>query len=711
MNTTSLTTRRDFLKGTAFAAGGLVVGFHLPAFSRYAEAAHDFAPNAYLRVAPDGSVTVICGLSEMGQGVHMGIAMLVAEELDADFGRVRLEQAPVDPAYVNPLLGMQATGGSTSIRGHWEPMRKAGAAAREMLLAAAAAEWGAAPGDCRTRDGRVWHTDGRSLGYGELADAAGRLPVPEAPALKDPKEFRIRGQGLTRLDTPAKVDGSAGFGLDVRLPGMLVAVMAHPPVPGAQVASVADAKARSVAGVVDVLRIPQGVAVLATGYWPALQGRDALEVQWEEGEAAALSTASITASLVKATESPAAVARNDGDVGAASAKTIEAVYEAPYLAHACMEPMNCTASVTGDSAEIWAPTQGPGPMQGVVAQLTGLPPAAVKVNTTYLGGGFGRRFAPDFVIAATLLSKAAGKPVKLVYTREDDTRGGFYRPAAAVRFRAGLDAEGRPVSLSARVAAPSIMLAAGFMKELPGGIDPPAVEGIQDCPYAIPNLRVEYARVEHGIKVWFWRSVGHSQNVYFLESFVDEMAAAAGRDPFEFRRDLLGKEPRLKAVLELAAARADWGKPLPAGVHRGIAVTSSFGSFIAEVAEVSVDADGTPRVHRVVAAVDCGRTVNPAIIARQVEGAIVYGLGAALYQQIDFANGRPQQSNFDDYPMLRLDAMPKVEVHIVPSTEAPGGIGEPGLPPATPAVINAIFAATGKRVRRLPIDPAALRKS
>jgi isoquinoline 1-oxidoreductase subunit beta len=707
MSTHAFTTRRDFLKGSAAATGALVVGFTLPTASRYATAAAaggaDFAPNAFLRIAPDGQITVVCGLSEMGQGVHMGIASLVAEELDADWKSIRLEQAPVDKAYINPAFGMQATGGSTSIRGNYLPMRKAGAAARQMLVTAAAAQWGVDAATCRTESGSVIAADGRALGYGELAAAAAGLPVPQDPPLKDPRDFRILGKGHSRIDAPAKVNGSAGFGIDVKLPGLLTAVMAHAPVPGAKVVSIDDAAAKAVPGVRQVVQIPQGVAVLADGYWPALKGRDALVVKWEDGPLATLSSEAISKSLTEATTKPGMVARNEGDVGVAAASTVEAVYEAPYLAHACMEPMNCTAWVRAGDAEIWAPTQGPGPHQGIVAQLTGLPAEKVQVHTTYLGGGFGRRFAPDFIIASTLISKAAGVPVKLVYTREDDMRGWFYRPAAVARFTAGLDKGGQPVSFFARVAAPALMVAAGFVKELPKGIDDPAVEGISDCPYAFPNLRVEYVRTEPGIPVWFWRSVGHSQNAFFLEAFIDEVAAAAGKDPVEFRRSLLGKQPRLRGVLELAAQKAGWGSSLPAGVHRGVAIASSFGSFVAQVAEVSVDANGKPRVQRVVAAVDCGATVNPEVIKRQVEGAIVYGLSAALFEKITIRNGRIEQSNFDNYPMLRMTEMPKVEVHIVPSTEAPGGIGEPGLPAATPAVVNAMFAATGRRVRMLPV--------
>jgi isoquinoline 1-oxidoreductase beta subunit len=709
MSTNAFTTRRDFLKGSA-AAGALVIGFTLPMTSRFGQAAaaapgaaSGFAPNAFLRIAPNGQVTVICGLSEMGQGVHMGIASLVAEELDADWKTVKLEQAPVDKAYNNPIFGMQATGGSTAIRGHYEPMRKAGAAAREMLVAAAAAQWRVDAATCRTQDGRVMGPDGKSAGYGELVVAAAKLPVPKNPTLKDSKDFRILGKGLTRIDTPAKVNGTAGFGIDVKLPGLLTAVMVHAPVPGAKIVSVDDAAAKAIPGVKQVVQIPQGVAVLAEGYWTALKGRDALVVKWDEGALGSLSSAGISKLLTEATNKPGAVARNEGDVNVAVAKTIEAVYEAPYLAHACMEPMNCTAWVRKGEAEIWAPTQSPGPNQGIVAQLTGLPPEKVQVHTTYLGGGFGRRFAPDFVIASTLISKAAGAPVKLVYTREDDMRAWYYRPASVTRFTAGLDAAGNPVSLTARVASPALSVAAGFATEPPKGIDDFAVEGIGDMLYAFPNLRVEYARAEPGIPFWFWRSVGHSQNVFFIEAFIDEVAAAAGKDPVEFRRSLLARQPRLRGVLDLAAQKAGWGSPQPPGVHRGVALTNCFGSFVAQVAEVSMDARGRPRVHRIVAAVDCGRTVNPDVIHRQVEGAIVYGLSAALHEKITFRNGHVEQSNFDDYPMLRMDEMPKVEVHIVPSTEAPGGIGEPGLPPATPAVVNAIFAATGKPVRTLPI--------
>jgi len=494
-------------------------------------------------------------------------------------------------------------------------------------------------------------------------------------------------------------------------------VMARTPLPGAKPVNVNDAKAKAIDGVRQVITIPNGVAVLGTGFWAAKMGRDALQIQWDLGANAALSSKQVREMLTAGAVTADAVASERGSVpdaeragAAAGAKRLEALYEAPYLAHACMEPMNCTAWVKGDEVEIWAGTQSQGPAQGILGQVAQVTPAKVKINTMMLGGGFGRRFAPDFTVDATLLSKISGKPVKLIYTREDDMAAGYYRPASAVRFLGVLDERGRPALLKVGVGSPSIMAGSGFMKLPDNGVDSLALEGIADHPYDIDNQRIAYARREPGPQVWFWRSVGHSQNIFFLEGFIDELAAAAGKDPFEFRRDVLGKQPRYRAVLEAAADKAGWGKPLPAGVHRGIAVAQSFGSYVAEVAEVSVGADGAPRVHRVVAAVDCGMTVNPEIIRRQIEGAIVYGLTAALYGKITFKDGRVEQGNFDDYPLLRMNEMPRVEVHILASTEKPGGIGEPGTPPIAPAVVNAIFAATGKRLRSLPIDTSALRR-
>ena len=714
MDATLTTSRRGFLKSGAGAA--LTIGFALPAtgWSARLEAATPavFAPNAWLRLTGDGSVTVMCGSAEMGQGVLTAIPMLLAEELDADWKRVRVQQAPVDQAYNNPMFGMQATGGSTTVRAHWEPLRKAGAAAREMLLTAAAAQWKVPAAECRTEAGQVIHKSGKQLAYGALVPAAMKLAVPAEPTLKDAKDFRILGKRTRRLDTPAKLDGSAKYGIDAQLPGLLVAVMARAPQPGAKPAKVDDSKAKAVKGVQQIITIPHGVAVLAEGYWAAKKGRDALAIDWDLGAAKDLSTAKVSDMLATGASQADAIALDAGnvkDAAANSASTLDASYEAPYLAHACMEPMNCTAWVRGDTVEIWAGTQSQGPNQGILSQVASVTPAKVKINTMLLGGGFGRRFAPDFTIDATLLSKISGKPVKLIYSREDDMAAGFYRPASVAKFEAALDAKGQPTMLKCGVGSPSIMAASGFMKIPENGVDSFAMEGIADHPYDIANQRIAYGRTEPGPQVWFWRSVGHSQNIFFIESFIDELAAAAKADPFEYRRALLGKQPRYKGVLELAAQKAGWGSPLPKGVFRGIAVAQSFGSYVAEVAEVSIGADGTPRVHRVVAAVDCGMTVNPQTIERQIEGAIVYGLSAALYGRIGFKDGRVEQGNFNDYPVLRMNEMPKVEVHIVQSSEKPGGIGEPGTPPIAPAVANAIFAATGKRLRKLPFDAAELK--
>lgn len=711
---TIATTRRGFLKSGTGAA--LTIGFALPLAAGRLEAATPavFAPNAWLRLTGDGTVTVMCGSAEMGQGVLTAIPMLLAEELDADWKKVRVMQAPVDQAYNNPMFGMQATGGSTTVRAHWEPLRKAGAAAREMLVAAAAAQWKVPASECRTEAGQVIHSSGKKLGYGALVPAATKLAVPAEPKLKDPKDFRLLGKRTNRLDTPGKINGSAKFGIDAQVPGMVVAVMARAPQPGAKPVKVDDSKAKAVKGVQQIITIPHGVAVLADGYWAAKKGRDALVIDWDLGAAKDLSTAKVSDMLATGASQADAVAVDAGnvkDAAATSARTLDATYEAPYLAHACMEPMNCTAWVRGDTVEIWAGTQSQGPNQGILSQVASVTPAKVKVNTMLLGGGFGRRFAPDFTIDATLLSKISGKPVKLIYTREDDMAAGYFRPAAVTKFEAALDDKGAPTMLKCGVGSPSIMAASGFMKIPDNGVDSFAMEGIADHPYDIPNQRLAYGRTEPGPQVWFWRSVGHSQNIFFIESFIDELATAAKADPYEYRRALLSKQPRYKAVLELAAQKAGWGRPLPAGVHRGIAVAQSFGSYVAEVVEVSIGADGAPKVHRVVAAVDCGMTVNPQTIERQIEGGIVYGLSAALYGRIGFKDGRVEQGNFNDYPVMRMSEMPKVEVHILPSTEKPGGIGEPGTPPIAPAVANAIFAATGQRLRSLPFDTAKLKRA
>ncbi|MDP3690598.1 xanthine dehydrogenase family protein molybdopterin-binding subunit [Bradyrhizobium sp.] len=710
-------SRRDFLKAGGATGAALVVSFALPLGTPRvlaATAQGAFAPNAFLRITPDNRVTVVCGSSEMGQGVLTAIPMLVAEELDADWKLVRVEQAPSDTAFNNPVFGMQATGGSTTIRAFYTPMRQAGAAAREMLVAAAAQQWGVPAASLKTSASHVIGPKGKRLSYGQLVEAAAKEPVPKDPTLKKNADFKIIGQRTRRLDTPGKLNGSTLFGIDAQVPGMLVAVMARAPVHGAKPLKFDEAAARAVKGVQAVIAIPGGVAVLAGGYYAARQGRDALKVQWDLGAHADLSSAKIKQALNAAADAAGAVAKTSGDTDAAlsaAATRLSATYEVPYLAHATMEPLNCLAWVKDGGVEIWAGTQSQGPAAGIIANVAGVPVANVKVNTMMLGGGFGRRFAPDFMIDATLLSKISGKPVKLIYTREDDMAAGFYRPASLVKFEGGLDAKGQPTALKARVASPSIMAGSGFMKIPDNGVDSFAVEGLADQPYGIANQHVAYGRAEPGPQVWFWRSVGHSQNAFFIESFIDEMAAAAKADPYQFRAKLLKDQPRELGVLKAAAQKAGWGKPLPKGRYRGIAVAESFGSFVAQVAEVSVAKDGTPRVHRVVAAVDCGLTVNPLTIERQVESAIVYGLSAALYGQISYKDGVVEQGNFHNYPVLRISEMPKVEVHILPSQEAPGGMGEPGTPPIAPAVCNAIFAATGVRVRSLPIDTRALTKA
>jgi isoquinoline 1-oxidoreductase subunit beta len=704
-------SRREFIRVSARAGGGFLLGVRLEPRTRFAAAqtplveAADFAPNAWIRIASDGTVTVMIDKSEMGQGVTTSLPMLVAEELEADWKAIRTEFAPADPVYNNTLFGMQATGGSSSVRSSWKSLRSAGAAAREMLVQAAAQRWGVDPASCTARSGEVSHQpSGRRLGYGELAAAAALLPVPKEPRLKDPKDFRVIGTRVHRLDTPAKVMGTATFGIDVKLPGLLTAVVARSPVFGGKRARHDASKAVSIQGVRKVLAIESGVAVVADGYWPAQQGRKALVVEWNEGANAGLSSATIMQTLRSAAAKPGAVARHEGagtDALPRAARRIDAEYTVPYLAHATMEPMNCTAHVRADGCDVWAPTQRQDETRAVAARITGLAPEKVAVHTTYLGGGFGRKFETDFVAEAVEISKAMNAPVKVIWSREDDMQHDFYRTAAYNKLNAGLDAEGWPLVWTNKVVSDSSM-ARVFPPLVQNGLDSDAVEGAANLPYAIPNIHVEFVLQNLGVPVGFWRSVGSSQNAFITECFLDELAAATGKDPVEFRRRLLTKSPRLLGVLELAASKAGWGKPLSAGRHRGIAVHESFGSFVAQVAEVSITS-GTVRVHRVVCAVDCGQVVNPDTVEAQMESGIVYGLTAALKGEITIDRGRVVQTNFNNYGMLLQREMPAIEVHIVPSTEPPGGVGEPGTPPIAPAVANAVRAATGQPVRSLPI--------
>ncbi len=718
-------SRRTFIKVVAVAGAGLTLGISYYAFGRRpGDPPTDatFAPNAFLRIDEDGAITIVVGKSEMGQGVATALPQLVAEELEVPLSRVAFEFAPAHPAY-RDRMGVQATGGSTSVPAGWVPLRRAGATARLMLREAAARRWNLRADRIEMREGQAVHPDGSTLPYGELAAEAALLPVPEDVPLKDATEFRLIGTSAPRLDVPAKTRGEAIFGIDAGPPDALVAVVARPPVFGGSVRSFDASPALAVPGVHQVVRIASGVAVVADGYWAAIKGRDALDVQWEHGPGAALDDAEISRRLEAAVSEGGRVARDDGDVEAALAgpgRRSQATYRLPYLAHATMEPMNCTAVVENGRCTVWAPSQfqdAPGLLGGggrqAAAAAAGLDDSDVDFRTTYLGGGFGRRAERDFVLEAAELAAKLGRAVRVVWSREDDIRHDFYRPASHHRLEAVLDEGGRPVAWKHEMALQSIMdrlapswipgFALSWFGVTPGGVDPTSVEGASNHAYRIPNTRVVCANVDLPIPVGFWRSVGNTHNGFVVESFVDELAHAAGQDPLEYRVGLLSERPRHRAVLEAVAAAADWGGSVPEGRAKGIAVVESFGSFVAEVAEVSVDA-GRPRVHRVWCAIDCGVVVNPAIVRAQVESAVVYGLTAALYGRINIEGGRPVQSNFHDYPMLRIDEAPEVEVVLVPSGDAPGGVGEPGLPPIAPAVTNALFALTGRRIRELPIE-------
>lgn len=699
--------RRTFLKISAVAGGGLLIGFHLPALWREVEAAQrsdELTPNAWIRLGTDDSVTLRVASSEMGQGVMTAIPMLLAEELECDWSKVRVESAPAHPDYKNPIFGRQATGGSTAVRGYWTPLREAGAAGRELLIAAAALTWGLKAEDCRAESGTVVAKDsGRRLRYGELVAKAATLPPPGAVLLKEPNEFRLIGKSMPRTDTAAKVNGSARFGQDVKIAGMLTATVARCPVFGGKLRRFDAAAAKAIRGVREVLAISNGVAVVADDFWTAKRGREALTIEWDEGAGATISSVDIARQFTELEKRGGVSARKEGDVVQALAqavKRIEAVYEVPYLAHACMEPMNCTAHVRRDGCDVWVSTQAQTDTQATAARIAGLRPEQVRVHTTFLGGGFGRRSEMDFVIDAVELSKATGAPVKVIWTREDDIQHDFYRPATYNRLLGGIDGDGKLVAWQHQIVAQSIL--ARRFPDPNRTVDRTSIEGAANMPYAIPNFHASYAMADSLVPVGFWRSVGSTQNAFITECFIDELAAAAGRDPYEWRRGMLAAKPRHLGVLELAATQAGWGKPLPSGRHRGIAVAESFRSFVAQVAEVSVERSKV-RVHRVVCAIDCGMVVNPDTIAAQMESGIVYGLTAALKGEITIKNGRVEQSNFHDYPLLRIDEMPEVDVHIVPSREAPSGVGEPGTPPIAPAVANAVFAATGRPVRRLPI--------
>jgi isoquinoline 1-oxidoreductase beta subunit len=711
-------SRRRFLQVGAVAGGGLMLNLSLPLAIGDAESAdaNSFAPNAFIHIAGDGQIVLTMPYVEMGQGTYTSIPMLIAEELEVDLKQVRLEHAPPnEKLYGNPLLGgIQATGNSNAIRAAWQPMRQAGATARTMLVAAAAKRWTVDPASCRAQRGEVLHAPtGRRIKYGELAADAARLPVPESVALKRPEDFKLIGTPAKRLDTPAKVNGTAVYGIDARPPGVKIATLAQSPVFGGRVKNVDDAAAKAVKGVRQIVRLDDAVAVVADHMGAAKKGLAALVIEWDDGSHAKLNTQEIVDELEKATLSSGSVAQNIGDSNKAMASAvtrIEATYQVPFLAHATMEPMNCTVHVRKDSCEVWVGNQVLARAQAAAAETAGLPLDKVVVHNHLIGGGFGRRLEIDGVIRAVEIAKHVDGPVKIVWTREEDIQHDMYRPCFFDRISAGLDGKGMPVAWNHRFAGSSI-IARWAPPLFNNGLDPDTTEGAIDLVYALPNLRVEYQRVEPpGIPTAFWRSVGPSHNVFVTESFLDELAAAAKQDAVVYRRALLDKSPRARAVLELAAEKAGWGNPLPERAGRGIALQFVFATYMAQVAEVEVSKDGAVRVRRVVCAVDCGTVVNPDTVRAQIQSAIMFGITAALYGEITLKDGRVEQTNFDAYQILRINEAPAIEVHIVQSPESPGGMGEAGTSLIVPAVINAIFTATGKRLRKLPIDTAVLKQ-
>jgi isoquinoline 1-oxidoreductase beta subunit len=712
--------RRDFLKAGAVVGGGMVIGFCLPPVRPevQAESSSTFTPNAFVRIDSDDCVTIIVNKSEMGQGVYTALPMIAAEELEADWRKIRVEAAPVAPVYNHTVFGIQVTGGSTSVWSSWDQLRQAGAVAKAMLIEAASAAWKVRPKTCRAENGFVIHDEtGQKISYGQLVKRASGLKTPEKVELKDPKDFQLIGKAIPRIDTPEKADGTAVFGIDVKRRGLLTAVVARPPVFGARVKKMGDDKARALPGVRGVVALDSGVAVAADHFWAAIKGRDALEITWDEGPLASLDSSMLRQRYVELTGKAGASARAEGDAEATLAgasKRLKATYEVPYLAHAPMEPLNCVADVRPDGCDIWTGTQMQTTDRDAAVRITGLPPERVRLYTMFLGGGFGRRGVPDshFVKEAVAISKEMKAPVKVVWTREDDIRGGYYRPMYAHCLEAGLAPDGSLIAWRHRIAGQSIMTGTPFEQGMvKNGVDESSVEGAADLPYAIPNISVEYHLTKTGVPVLWWRSVGHSHNAFVTECFLDEIAAATDKDPFEFRRSLLAGHPRHLAALELVAEKAHWGSRLPEGHGRGISVHASFKSFVAEVAEVSVSPSGKPQIHRVVCAIDCGPVVNPDTVRAQMESGIIFGLTAALYGEITLEKGRVRQSNFNDYRMLPINETPAIEVHIVPSEEPLGGVGEPGVPPIAPAVGNAIFAAVGRRIRRLPIQREALRQA
>jgi isoquinoline 1-oxidoreductase beta subunit len=711
-------SRRRFLQAGVSASGGLMLSLSLPFAKGEAEAADGagFAPNAFIRIERNGQIVLTMPYVEMGQGTYTSIPMLIAEELEVDLKQVRLEHAPPnEKLYGNPVLGgIQATGNSNAMRGAWQPLREAGASARTMLIAAAAKRWNVDPSSCRAESGEVLQPPTRRrLGYGALAADAARMPIPGNVALKQPRDFKLIGTPTKRLDTPSKVNGTAVYGIDARPPGVKIATLAQSPVFGGRVKSVDDTAAKAVKGVRQIVRLDDAVAVVADHMGAAKKGLAALKIEWDGGPHAKLGTQDIADELERAILSPGAIAQNTGDVEAAmmsAATKLEAIYQVPFLAHAAMEPMNCTVHVRKDGCEVWVGSQVIARAQATAAKTAGLPLDKVVVHNHLIGGGFGRRLEIDGVTRAVEIAKQVEGPVKVVWTREEDIQHDMYRPYFFDRMSAGLDRNGLPVAWKHRFAGSSI-LARWAPPAFNNGLDGDSTDGAINLTYAIPNLHVEYLRVEPpGIPTAFWRSVGPSHNVFVVESFMDELAAAAKQDPVAYRRALLDKAPRAKAVLELAAEKAGWGQPLPQGSGRGVSLQFVFGTYMAQVAEVEVSSEGAVRVRRVVCAVDCGTAINPDTVQAQVQGAVIFGISAALHGEITLKDGRVEQTNFDTYQVVRIDEAPAIEVYIVQSSESPGGMGECGTSAIAPAIANAVFAATGKRLRKLPIDTTSLKR-
>ena len=701
-------SRRTFLVTTAAAGGGLLLGVCLPrTIGAYAQASDEtLAPNAFVRIRPDDTITLVMPQVEMGQGTYTSMSMLIAEELEVDLAKVGVEAAPADnKLYANPLIGFQVTGGSTSVMGYWEPLRRAGATARVMLIEAAATQWNVDATSCHAEKGAVISPTGQTINYGALVDAAAKLPVPDKVVLKDPKDFTLIGTPAKRLDTPEKVNGKAKYGIDAMIPGMKFATVAACPVFGGKLASVDESKAMAIKGVSQVVKISDAVAVVGADMWAAMRGLAVLDIGWDEGPNAKLSTADIVRQMDVASQSSGVVVKKEGDFGNAlpgAAQKVEAVYEVPFLAHAAMEPMNCTVHVRADGCDIWVGNQVVSRAQATAAQVTGLPAEKILVHNHLLGGGLGRRLEVDSVTQAVAIAKQVEGPVKVVWSREEDIQHDVYKPYFLDRLTAGLDADGKPIAWHDRITGSSV-----FARWVPpafkNGYDNDTVEGAEP-PYDLPNFLLEYVRYEPpGLTTGNWRGVGPTHNVFVVESFVDELASAAKKDSIQFRRSLLGKSPRLLGVLNLAAEKAGWGTPLPEGVGRGVSVQFVMGTYLSQIAEVEVTKEGEIRVRRVVCAVDCGQIVNPDTIVAQIEGGIIFGISAVLWGEITLKDGRVEQHNFNDYRVLRINETPTIEVHLVKNGEAPGGIGEPGTIGIAPAMANAIFAATGKRIRKLPI--------